>query len=180
MSNVFEEIIDPTNYYESLMTNILEEFEDPLNYDDALKSNESTKWLKAMEVEIESIVKNDVWELSDLPKDRKAISCKWVFKRKLNLDGSINKNKAKLMAKGFTQIEGIDYVHTYSPVAKFISIRIILAIVAYFDLELFQLDVKIAFLNGELNEDIYMKHVRKIVWPDCHWAHARSSPVVCR
>jgi hypothetical protein len=109
-----------------------------------------------MNDEINSIKNNDVWELTDLPTQRKAIGCKWVLRKKFKADGSIDKYKARLVAKGFTQQPGIDFVDTYSPVAKFASVRIIMSIVAKMDLELHQLDVKMAFLNGELKEYIYI------------------------
>lgn len=103
-----------------------------------------------------SMAKNKVWELVDLPPGRKTIGNKWVLKIKRKADGSIDKYKARLVAKGYTQREGIDYEETFSPVVRFVSIRLILAIVAHLDLELFQMDVKTAFLNGELDEEIYM------------------------
>ena len=102
------------------------------------------------------MAKNEVWELIDLPPKWKAIGTKWVLKVKCKQDGSINKFKAQLVAKGYTQKEGIDYVETFSLVVRFDSIRIILAIVAHLDLELHQMDVKIAFLNGGLDKEIYM------------------------
>ena len=109
-----------------------------------------------MNEELKSIQKNDVWELTDLPSQRKAIGCKWVLRKKFKADGNLNKYKARLVAKGFTQQLGVDFVDTYSHMAKFISVKIIMSIVAKMDLELHQLDVKTAFLNGELKEDIYM------------------------
>lgn len=93
----------------------------------------------------------------DLSKGRKASGCKWVLKKKPKADGSLDKYNARLVAKEFTQKPRIKFVHNYSPVAKFISIRIIMSIVAKMDLDLYQLDVKMAFLNGDLKEDIYME-----------------------
>ena len=100
---------------------------------------------------------NKVWEMVDLPKGRKAIGNKWILKYKRKADGSIDKPKARLVAKGYTQREGVDYEDTFSPVVRFNSIRLILALVASLDLELHQMDVKTAFLNGVLDEEIYME-----------------------
>src|SRR5664279_2418809 len=111
----------------------------------------------AIEEEIESMRSNNVWELVDLPEGRKAIGNKWVLKIKRLADGSIERYKARLVAKGYTQQEGIDYEETFSPVVRFTSIRLILAIVASLDLELHQMDVKTAFLNDNLEEEIYME-----------------------
>jgi hypothetical protein len=100
--------------------------------------------------------KNNVWDLVDLPPGRKTIGNKWVLKVKHKADSSIDRYKARLVAKGYTQRKGIDYEDTFSPVVRFASIRLILSIVAKQDLELFQMDVKTTFLNGELDEEIYM------------------------
>jgi len=105
---------------------------------------------------MDSMARNKVWELVDLPPQRKSIGNKWVFKIKHRADGSIYKFKARLVAKGFTQIEGVDYKETFSPVVRFASIRLLLAMVAHLDLKLFQMDVKTAFLNCSLEEEIYM------------------------
>ena len=129
---------------------------DPENFSEAVNSIDSDKWLEAMKDEIESINKNNVWELTDLPKDRKAIGCKWVLRRKFKVDGSLERYKARLVAKGYNQQPGVDFVDTYSLVVRFTSVRIIMSIVARMNLELHQLDVKTAFLNGELKEDIFM------------------------
>ena len=99
---------------------------------------------------------NNVWELVDLPLKCKTIGNKWVLKVKRKVDGSIDRYKARLVAKGYTQREGIDYEDTFSLVVRFASIRLVLSIVAKQDLELFQMDVKTAFLNGELDEEIYI------------------------
>ena len=111
------------------------------------------EWMDAMKDELSSMDKNSMWELVDLSPGRKPIGNKWVFKVKCKVDGSIDKYKARLVAKGFTQQEGIDYDETFSPIVRVASIRLILAIVAQLDLELY---VKTAFLNGELDEEIYM------------------------
>ena len=134
-----------------------EDDEEPKNVNEALKCPAKEKWMKAMEEEIQSMNSNQVWELVDLPAGRKAIGNKWILKIKRKADGSIERHKARLVAKGYTQQEGIDYEETFSPVVRFTSIRLILAIVASMDLELHQMDVKTAFLNGELEEEIYME-----------------------
>ena len=109
-----------------------------------------------MEEEIEFMRSNQVWELVDLLKGHKAIKNKWILKIKHKTDGAIDKYKARLIAKGYTQQEGIDYKETFSPIMRFTSIHLILAIITSMGLELHQMDVKIAFLNGDLEEEIYM------------------------
>uniref|UniRef100_A0A2N9HAG0 Integrase catalytic domain-containing protein n=1 Tax=Fagus sylvatica TaxID=28930 RepID=A0A2N9HAG0_FAGSY len=130
--------------------------DEPASFSEALHSPDRDEWMTAMQEEMSSMDKNNVWELVDLPPGRKTIGNKWVLKVKRKADGSIDRYKARLVAKGYTQREGIDYEDTFSPVVRFASIRLILSIVAKQDLELFQMDVKTAFLNGELDEEIYM------------------------
>jgi hypothetical protein len=110
-----------------------------------------------MKDEIESMDKNNVWNLVELPHGATTVSCKWVFKTKRDSKGNVERHKARLVAKGFTQKEGIDYNETFSPVSKKDSLRIIMALVAHFGLELHQMDVKTTFLNGDLEEKVYMK-----------------------
>ena len=117
---------------------------------------DSDKWLEAMKSEMQSMYDNTVWDLV-VPLDGiKPIANKWVFKRKTDMDGKMTVYKARLVAKGFKQILGVDYDETFSPVAMFKSIRILLAIAAFHDYEIWQMDVKTAFLNGNLEEDVYM------------------------
>jgi len=110
-----------------------------------------------MKEEMDSLEKNKTWELVKLPKDRKTVGCKWVFKLKKGVDGKVERYKARLVAKGYSQMEGIDYHEIFSPVVKLVSIRVVLALVALLDLELEQLDVKTTFLHGDLDEEIYME-----------------------
>ena len=99
---------------------------------------------------------NEVWDVVELPEGCKRVGCKWVFKTKRNSNGNVERYKARLVAKGFTQKDGVDYKETFSPVSKKDSFRIIMAMVAHYDLELHQMDVKTAFLNGNLDEEVYM------------------------
>ncbi|KAL0388806.1 UNVERIFIED_CONTAM: Retrovirus-related Pol polyprotein from transposon TNT 1-94 [Sesamum radiatum] len=101
----------------------------------------------------------------DLPPGSTPLGCKWILKRKYKADGSIDKYKARLVAKGFKQKEGLDFFDTYSPVTRITSIRVLIAIAALYDLEIHQMDVKTAFLNGELDEEIYMEQPEGFVVP---------------
>ena len=129
---------------------------DPINFQQAMKDSNSHKWIDAMNEKIKSMADNDVWDIVPLPKGARPIGRKWIFKTKRDSKGNVEKYKARLVAKGFTQKEGIDYKETFSPVSLKDSLRIILALVAHFDLELHQMDVKTAFLNGDIEETIYM------------------------
>ena len=130
---------------------------DPSTFSQAINCVDSSHWLNAMKDELVSMDRNQVWDNVELPSGKRPIGCKWIYKTKLNPDGSIERYKARLVAKGFTQREGIDYYETYAPVSSKDSLRIVMALVAHFDLELHQMDVKTAFLNGELNEEVYMQ-----------------------
>ena len=130
--------------------------DDPNSYKEALERPDSKNWKDAMDAEYASLMENKTWDLAELPKDRKAIGCKWVLKKKMKADGSLDKYKARLVAKGYSQKEGIDYEETFAPVAKFMSIRIIFAVAVQFELHLHQMDVKTAFLNGDIDVELYM------------------------
>ena len=128
---------------------ILEE-DKPAHYKEAMAAPSSKEWHKAMQSEMESMYENKVWNLVDPPEGVKPIQCKWIFKRKTDADGNPTIYKARLVAKGFSQVEGVDYDETFSPVAMLKSVRIMMAITAYFDYEIWQMDVKTAFLNGRM------------------------------
>ena len=118
---------------------------EPLNYIEALSN---LKWKQAMIEELASIKKNQTWELVELPSNKKAIQVKWVFKLKLNPDGTIAKYKARLVARGFLQREGLDYSEVYSPVARIETVRLVVAVANAREWPMYHLDVKSAFLNG--------------------------------
>ena len=113
---------------------------------------------------MKSMEDNDVWDLIELPKGSKPIGCKWIFKTKRGSNGNVERYKARLVAKGFTQKEGIDYKETLSPISTKDFFRTIMALVAHFDLELHQMDIKTAFLNGNIDETIYMVQPENCVW----------------
>ncbi|KAJ9709896.1 hypothetical protein PVL29_001400 [Vitis rotundifolia] len=130
---------------------------DPVTYQEAIHCPQFTSWKEAMDDEMNSMYMNGVWDLIELPHGCKLVGCKWVFKTKCDSSGQIERYKARLVVKGYSQREGIDFKETFSPVSTKDSFRVIMAIVAHFDLELHQMDVKTAFLNGDLDEDMYME-----------------------
>ena len=132
----------------------LDRIQVPNSIQEALKDPE---WRKAVGEEIRALEKNGTWVISELPPEKKLVGCKWIFTIKYKADGSIERLKARLVAKGFTQSYGIDYQETFAPVAKLNTIRILLSLAANQDWPLHQLDVKNAFLNGDLEEDVYME-----------------------
>nr|GEY14545.1 hypothetical protein [Tanacetum cinerariifolium] len=138
---------------------------EPANYKAALLDPKSKKWLDAMNVEMQSMKDNDVWILVELPSNARTIGSKWLFKKKTDMDGAVYIFKARLVAKGVTQIYEVDYEETFSPVAEIRAIRILIAIVAYYDYEIWQIDVKIAFHNGHLSEKVYMEQHEGVMNP---------------
>ena len=130
--------------------------DEPTTYNEVLLNKDSEKWLQAMNSEMDSIYENEVWTLVDPPIGTKPIGCKWVFKKKTDMDGKVSTYKARLVAKGCSQKYCFDYDETFSPVAMLKSIRIILAIAAYYDYEIWKMDVKTGFLNEHLQEEVYM------------------------
>ena len=137
-------------------------FDDP-NFKEAMSNEYSHQWVETVEEELKSMRTNKECDSVEIPEQAKKVGCKWVYKTKYDSKGKIERFKARLVAKGFTQSEGIDYTETFSPVSKKDSFRIVMALVAHFDLELQQMDVKTAFLNGDLHENIYMVQLEGFV-----------------
>ena len=130
--------------------------DEPSNYKEAMEGPEVAKWKEAMESEIQSMYDNQVWKFVDHSPGRKTVGCKWIFKTKTDMDGNVHIFKARLVAKGYTLTQGINYDETFSIVANIKSIRILLAVAAVHHYEIWQMDVKADFLNGKLDEDVYM------------------------
>ena len=137
-----------------------EHLDEPQTYGEALESAQADFWRDAMNEEFKSLLENGTWELVECPLGVKPIPVKWVYKIKRNADGSVERFKARLVAKGFLQKQGIDFEEVYAPVSKQTTVRALLAVCAEKDLELEQLDVKTAFLNGHLEEEIYMQQAQ--------------------
>jgi len=127
---------------------------EPTSVDNALQIPE---WRAAMEEELNMINKNNTWVLVPRPPNKQDLGTKWVFKIKLNSDGTLNKYKARLVVKGYAQQHGIDFHETFAPVARFDTIRLLLVVAAHQGWQVFQLDVKSAFLNGCLEKKIYVE-----------------------
>ncbi|KAJ9566729.1 hypothetical protein OSB04_002695 [Centaurea solstitialis] len=156
---------EPDRYLGFLVSQDDGDLNEPTSYGEAVSGSESEQWQEAMKAEMQSMYDNQVWELTDLPQHCRAVGRKWVFKKKTDMDGNVHTFKARLVAKGFTQTHGIDYDETFSPVAMLKSIRILMAISAYFNYEIWQMDVKTAFLNGKLTEDVYMEQPEGFIDP---------------
>lgn len=138
---------------------------DPLTVTETLSSADAERWKLAMDEEYNSLIKNGTWSLADLPTRRQPVTNKWIFKKKYDQNGQVTRFKARLVVRGFTQVYGEDYTDTLAPVAKFTTMRMVLAVATQDDLNLQQLDVKTAFLNGIIDEDIYMVQPEQYVKP---------------
>ena len=126
-----------------------------------------------MQEEYSSIMKNDVWEVVPRPEGKSVVTSRWLYKVKHAADGSIEKFKARFVARGFSQVEGVDYEDTFTPVARYTSIRSIISIVAEMGWKIHQMDVKTAFLNGFIQEEVYIEQ------PQGFEVHGKESHV-CR
>ena len=136
---------------------------EPATIEEATNCSEKTEWMQAMENEMTSLKQNNVWELVELPNGRKTVGSKWVYKVKTGVDGSVERYKARLVAQGYTQKLGTDYDETFCPVVRMESLRALIALSVQFGLQLHQVDVTTAFLNGELEEEVYMQQPKGFV-----------------
>ena len=134
---------------------LLTENEEPTKFEEA---NAVTSWRRVMEDELGSIRENETWCLVDLPNGQKAIGLKWIYRLKKDTEGKIVKHKARLVAKGYGQEQGIDYEEVFAPVAHMESVRLPIALAAQEAWKLHHMDVKTAFLNGEQEEEVYVRH----------------------
>ncbi|CAN1815372.1 Retrovirus-related Pol polyprotein from transposon TNT 1-94, partial [Linum perenne] len=139
--------------YKGFLTS-LDGIQFPNNVQEAMKQ---PQWKRAVEDELNALEKNKTWEVVKLPPNRHIVDCKWIFTVKYNADGTIERYKARLVARGFTQSYGVDYEETFAPVAKLNTVRVLMSLAVNLDWPLYQLDIKNAFLNGELAEEVYMK-----------------------
>nr|GEU93872.1 hypothetical protein [Tanacetum cinerariifolium] len=143
----------------------LGDLNEPTSYKAAMLNPKYNKWLDAMNAEMQSMIDNKVWVLVDLPPNCTTVRSKWFFKKKTNMDGIVHTYKACLVAKGYTQLYGVHYEETFSPVADIRAIRILISIAAFYDYEIWKMNVKTSFLNGYLDEDIYMVQLEGFVDP---------------
>ncbi|KAL0345470.1 UNVERIFIED_CONTAM: Retrovirus-related Pol polyprotein from transposon RE2 [Sesamum radiatum] len=133
---------------------------DPVQFEEAVKSE---KWRRAMGAEIEAIQKNNTWELIELPKGAKKVGVKWIYKTKFNEIEEVDKYKARLVVKGYSQQYGVDYTEVFAPVARIETIQLVVALAAQREWTIYQLDVKSAFLHGELTESVFVEQPRGYV-----------------
>jgi hypothetical protein len=142
----------PFSSYMALMCDLVEK--EPTCFEESIQKKE---WVDAMTEEYQSIIKNDVWEIVPIPKNKDVVSSEWIYKIKHVVDESIEKHKARFVARGFSQKEGIDYEDMFSHVARYISIRTIIALATKMKWKLHQMDVKTTFLNGVIVEEVYIE-----------------------
>lgn len=155
-SNRTNKGVPPKRLIEEL--NVIQaEIRQPKTYNEAINSANKEHWIVAMKDEMTSLQEIGTWELMELPNGRKAIGCKWVYKVKTNVDGLVSRFKARLVAQGFSQQYGTDYDEVFAPVIYQTTFRILLIIAAKTNMRVLHFDAKTAFLNGQLDEAIYMR-----------------------
>nr|GEW31909.1 zinc finger, CCHC-type [Tanacetum cinerariifolium] len=139
--------------------------DDPKTFDEAMKSQDVAFLKEAINDEMNSIMRNNTWVLTNLPLGCRPLGCKWIFKRKLKVDGTVKKFKARLVIHGFKQKSGIDYFDTYAPVARISTIRLLISMASIHNLIIHQMDMKTTFLNEKLEEDVYMNQPLGFIMP---------------
>ncbi|KAM1069409.1 hypothetical protein ACFX13_001358 [Malus domestica] len=155
--------------YTAYLSNI-SAHEEPQSFQEA---NQSQVWQQAMQDELHALDQHKTWSIVPLPKGKKIVGCRWIYKIKFNSDGSIERHKARLVARGFTQTFDVDYKETFAPVAKMNTVRVLLSVAVNKGWPMYQMDVKNAFLHGELEEDVYMR------LPPGH-SQSHKQDVVCK
>lgn len=149
---------EPDSFLSAFHTNVKNEnVDESLSVKEALSGPEAEKWKEAMQNEYNSFIINKCWTLTERNKNQRPVKCKWVFRKKHGVNGELLKYKARLVAKGYTQKRGIDYEETFSPVVRYSTLRTLLAVAVEYSMNIEHLDVKTAFLNGDLHETIYME-----------------------
>ncbi|KAK4402748.1 Retrovirus-related Pol polyprotein from transposon RE2 [Sesamum angolense] len=128
-----------------------------------------------MDAEIQALEHNQSWDITPLPKDKKTIGSRWIYKLKLKPDGTVDRHKARLVAKGYTQVEGVDFFESFSPVAKVVTVRVLLALAASKNWHVHQIDVNNAFLHGNLEEEVYMQPPEGYPVPSGHVCKLKKS-----
>ena len=136
---------------------------EPKNVKEALTDD---CWIEAMQEELNQFKRSEVWDLVPRPNDINVIGTKWIYKNKSDENGTVTRNKARLVAQGYTQVEGLDFDETFAPVARLESIRLLLGVACILKFKLFQMDVKSAFLNGYLHEEVYVEQPKGFVDPN--------------
>lgn len=139
--------------------------EESTSVNEALKTPKKDRWLTAMKKEMDSLHQNEVWDLVERPKNRKLVSSKWIFKAKTNAEGQVERYKAWLVARGFSQEYGTDYDETFCPMVRMESVRTLIAMAVQRGMHLHHVDITRAFLNGELEEEVYMEQPEGFITP---------------
>ena len=137
--------------------------EEPKNIKDAMTYD---NWIESMQEEFQQFIRLEVWELVERPDGVFVIGLKWIWKNKLDAEGTVIRNKSRLVAKGYSQMEGLDFAESFAPVARHEAVRIFLAYAAHRNMVVFQMDVKTAFLNGDLREEVYVSQPEGFVDPE--------------
>ncbi|GJZ78479.1 retrovirus-related pol polyprotein from transposon TNT 1-94 [Tanacetum coccineum] len=166
---------DKLNHLIRLKTFALERNSDPKTFKEAIQDS---GWCEAMNSELKALEDNDTWEVTDLPPDKRAIGCHWLYKTKLKSDGSMERKKARLVIQGNRQRKGVDYEDTFAPVAKMVTVRSLFAVAAMQGCDIVQMDVSNAFLHGGLFEEVYLKMPLGYVGKGENWFSKLSSALV--